>query len=194
VISPQVLRMTQGGIMSARTIATALLVAGLLVTANAAHAGLNDYGDPDHPLFSEQAGFAHARNGIRTPITVVHKQWLAPGLNYWNRMAGWDVLVFSDEPNPEITAVVDQHCTSCALAWSATTHQPNMYDPYERCNVSIGQDSRDARRIIAHELGHCLGLMHIHASVMNLRTARDTINPDWADGDHRLLVNAGYAD
>jgi hypothetical protein len=179
--------------MSKRTMATALLATALLMITTAARAGVNDYGDPDHPLFTERAGFAHARNGNRTPITVVRKQWLAVGVNYWNRMAGWDVLVFSDDPDPEITAVVDQHCRYCALAWSAETHQPGMYDPYERCNVSIAKDGHEERQVIAHELGHCLGLMHIKQSVMSTSVGRDKIKPDWAELDRTLLVNAGYA-
>lgn len=178
--------------MGTRKLALVSIMVAFLAIPVAARAGLNDYSDPAHPLFSGLAGFAHARNGNRTSIAVVHKPWLEVGMKYWNKMAGWDVLVFTDAPNPEVTAVVSSRCRYCASATSSITHQTSMTDPYEACNVSIAKDSHDAARLVAHELGHCLGLMHQHLSVMNPQCDRTTIKPAYAVTDRTLMVNAGY--
>lgn len=176
-----------------KKLALIAIVIAAIALPTAARAGVNDYSDPEHPLFSDHAGFAHARGGNMTSITVVRKQWLAVGVNYWNKRAGWNVLVFTDDPNPEITADLDPQCRYCALATSSLTHQPSMYDPYESCNVSIAKDSHDEPREIAHELGHCLGLMHQHVSVMNPNCDRTKIKLEYAATDRTLLVNSGYA-
>lgn len=124
--------------------------------------------------FGPDSGFHHARYryGPQTPVRVTttwshearsHEQlpatgWLSPGMNYWNRLAGWELFVFAGPgETPEITAVLDPACTSCALV---TNPYAQWGGDYKACNVSISPSGHHYPPRVAHELGHCLGFTH----------------------------------
>jgi len=173
--------------MAARKlVAVAFIVAGLLATpAAAAHADTTKTA-----LFGPNGGWAQARNGNRTTIGVVNAPWLKVGMDYWNKLAGWNMLAFSS--TPQITAKVDRTCLYCALATSTTGVVGAWASPFGSCNVSIARDSRRNARLIAHELGHCIGLQHQLTGVMKPSNAA-TLPTSFAAFDQSLMVNAGYA-
>lgn len=143
---------------------------------------LGPYADARTALYSEEAGFHHARFD-RIPITVQRTPGFAKGLEYWNDRAGWDLLVFGEDP--EITTQVnpENNCRSCAEmpdgCWEC------WKQPYTSCNVDIIPRWRDLPTV-AHELGHCLGLRHQKRGAMGFKR----VAPNF---DRGLLQEAGYA-
>jgi hypothetical protein len=141
---------------------------------------LGPYADARTALYSEEAGFHHARFD-RIPITVQRTPGFAKGLEYWNDRAGWELFTFTDS-DPEISSGAISNCRSCALV---TNPYANWKAPYVACTIDIIPRWRDLQTV-AHELGHCLGLRHQPKGVMERAPA-----PRF---DRRLLQEAGYAD
>lgn len=137
-------------------------------------------------MFSSGCGFLHARDPNRESITIVRRQFLVDGVRYWNDLAGWELLAFSDD-FPEITAdFTGDHEASALITDVDGGHV--WTKAYASGNVSIDREHRSRWWVVAHELGHCLGFKHQRRGVMLATGVLDHARRH----DRRMLKVAGY--
>ena len=94
-----------------------------------------------------------------------------PGLDeaiaYWNGLAGYDLLVISPEGHVDfVVGRVPEVCqpyNGCALRGLAGTGPTN---DFPSCTITLTENATTMSGVVAHELGHCLGLEHADGGIM----------------------------
>ncbi|HSX19448.1 MAG TPA: hypothetical protein VLE91_04965 [Candidatus Saccharimonadales bacterium] len=131
-------------------------------------------------LFGPNAGFEKATNGqslsvyVTPGLAIDLKATIAP----WNKLAGWDLFIPSDDVSGADISFVPNNTTRVQPA-------PDFKASYSGCKININPKDYKLTMEAQHEIGHCLGLVDF------VTTGTDTknyVNPQKCDDPSKLYL------